>query len=153
MKKTFSILSIFILLISSNLSINSCGSREDTVNCFPSNPINVTLNLNLPAYSALNYDDGWIYVNEQQSGTRGLIIVRVGNSFKIYDRNAPHLCPDDHTTLEVTKDNLAILCPKDGTKWILRTGMPQEGAKTGLPPKTYTTYNYDSVSKTLNVYY
>lgn len=153
MKKTFSILSIFILLISSNLYLNSCGSREDTVNCFPNVPINVTLNLNLPAYSALNYDDGWIYVNEQQSGTRGLIIVRVGNSFKIYDRNAPHLCPDNDTTLEVTKDNLAILCPKDGTKWILRTGMPQEGAKTGLPPKTYTTYNYDSVSKTLNVYY
>ncbi|WP_347219530.1 hypothetical protein [Chryseobacterium sp.] len=153
MKKTFSILSIFILLIFSNLSINSCGGREDTVNCFPSNPINVTLNLNLPAYNALNYDDGWIYVNEQQSGTRGLIIVRVGNTFKIYDRNAPHLCPDNDTTLEVTKDNLSVLCPKDGTKWILRTGQPQDGAKTGLPPKTYTTYNYDSASKTLNVYF
>ncbi len=62
--------------------------QEDTVNCFPNNPINVSLNLNLPAYNALNYDDGWIYVNEQQSGTRGLIIVRVGNAFKVYDRNA-----------------------------------------------------------------
>lgn len=153
MKKTFSILSIFILLIFSNLSINSCGSREDTVNCFPNNPINVTLNLNLPAYNNLNYDDGWIYVNEQQSGTRGLIIVRVGNTFKIYDRNAPHLCPDNDTTLEVTKDNLSVLCPKDGTKWMLRTGQPQDGAKTGLPPKTYTSYNYDPASKTLTIYY
>ncbi|MGU3377258.1 hypothetical protein [Chryseobacterium sp. M5A1_1a] len=151
MKKTFSILSIFILLIFSNLSINSCGSREDTVNCFPNNPINVTLNLNLPAYNALTYDNGWVYINEQQSGTRGLIVVRVGNSFKVYDRNAPHLCPDNDTTLEV-KDNIAILCPKDNTRWILRTGEPQSGSKTSLPPKTYP-FNYEPTSKVLNIYY
>ncbi|MGE8433221.1 hypothetical protein [Chryseobacterium joostei] len=151
MKKTFSILSIFILLIFSNLSINSCGSREDTVSCFPSNPINVTLNLNLPAYNALTYDNGWVYVNEQQAGTRGLIVVRVGNGFKVYDRNAPHLCPDNNTTLEV-KDNIAILCPKDNTRWILRTGEPQSGSKTSLPPKTYP-YNFDPVTKVLNIYY
>lgn len=151
MKKTFSILSIFILLIFSNLSVNSCGSSEDTVSCFPNNPINVTLNLNLPAYNALNYDNGWLYINEQQSGTRGLIVVRAGDSFKVYDRNAPHLCPDNNTTLEV-KDNIAILCPKDNTKWILRTGQPESGAKTSLPPKTYP-YHYDITTKVLNIYY
>lgn len=151
MKKTFSILFIFSLLIFSNLSINSCGSREDTVNCFPNSPINVTLNLNLPAYNNLNYDGGWIYVNEQQSGTRGLIIVRVGNAFKVYDRNAPHICPDNDTTLEV-KDNIAIICPKDNTRWILRTGQPESGSKTSLPPKTYP-YNYDPGSKTLTTYF
>ncbi|MEJ5105350.1 hypothetical protein [Chryseobacterium sp. MYb328] len=153
MKKTFPILSIFILLIFSNLSIKSCGSREDTVSCFPNNPINVTLNLNLPAYNALTNDGGWIYINEQQSGTRGLIAVRTGSLFKIYDRNAPHLCPDNNTTLEVTKDNLAILCPKDGTKWMLRTGQPLDGAKTGLSPKIYNSYNYDPATKTLNIYF
>ena len=151
MKKTFSILSIFILLISSNLTINSCGSREDTVNCFPNVPINVSLNLNLPSYYALNNINGWIYVNEQQSGTRGLIIVRTANGFKVYDRNAPHLCPDSNTTLEV-KDNIAIICPQDNTRWILSTGQPESGAQTSLPPKTYP-YNYDAASKTLNVYY
>ena len=138
MKKTFSILSIFILLIFSNLTINSCGSREDTVNCFPNVP-------------ALNNINGWIYVNEQQSGTRGLIIVRTANGFKVYDRNAPHLCPDNNTTLEV-KDNIAIICPQDNTRWILSTGQPESGAKTSLPPKTYP-YSYDAPSKTLNVYY
>ncbi|UWX59256.1 hypothetical protein N0B40_12660 [Chryseobacterium oranimense] len=151
MKKTFSILSILTLLIFSNLTINSCGSREDTVNCFPNNPINVSLNLNLPAYNNINYDGGWIYVNEQQSGTRGLIVVRVGDSFKAYDRNAPHICPDTNTTLEV-KDNISILCPKDNTRWILRTGQPESGAATSLPPKTYP-YNYDVATKTLNIYY
>lgn len=151
MKKTFSIASILTLLIFSNLTINSCGSREDTVSCFPDNPINVTLNLNLPAYNNLNYDGGWIYVNEQQAGTRGLIIVRAGDTFKAYDRNAPHICPDANTTLEV-KDNISILCPKDNTRWILRTGQPETGAKTSLPPKTYL-YNYDPATKNLNIYY
>lgn len=151
MKKTFSILSIFIFLIFSNLTINSCGSREDTVSCFPNNPINVTLNLNLPAYYNLTYSGGWIYVDEQQSGTRGLIVVRVGDAFKVYDRNAPHLCPDSNTTLEV-QNNINILCPKDNTKWILNTGQPLDGAQTSLPPKTYP-YNYDPASRTLNIYY
>lgn len=151
MKKTFSILSILTLLIFSILTINSCGSREDTVSCFPNNPVNVTLNLNLPAYNNLNYDGGWIYVNEQQSSTRGLIVVRVGDTFKAYDRNAPHICPDTNTTLEV-KDNISILCPKDNTRWILRTGQPESGAATSLPPKTYP-YNYDPSTKTLNIYY
>lgn len=150
MKKTFSILSIFILLIFSNLIINSCGSTEDTVSCFPNTPINVTLNLNLPAYNALNQVGGWIYVNEQQSGTRGLIIVRASDTtFKVYDRNAPHTCPDNNTTLEV-KDNISIICPKDNATWILLTGQPT--AVSSVPPKTYP-FNYDPNAKILTAYY
>ncbi|MEY8758825.1 hypothetical protein [Chryseobacterium tongliaoense] len=150
MKKTFSILSILTLLIISNLSINSCSNREDTVSCFPNTPINVTLNLNLPAYFALNQVGGWVYINEQQSGTRGLIVVRASDStFKIYDRNAPHICPDSNTTLEV-KDNISVVCPKDNAKWILLTGQPT--AVANVPPKTYL-YNYDPASKILTTYY
>ncbi|MDC8106590.1 MULTISPECIES: hypothetical protein [Chryseobacterium] len=150
MKKTFSILFFSTLLIISNISVNSCGSREDTVSCFPNTPINVTLNLNLAAYNNLNYVGGWIYVDEQQSGTRGLIIVRRSdNQFMVFDRNAPHICPDNDTTLEV-KDNISIICPKDNAKWILLTGQPSSG--TNVPPKTYP-YNYNPNTRVLNVYY
>lgn len=150
MKKNFSILMIITLLIFSNLTIQSCGSREDTVSCFPNNPINVTLNLNLPAYYALNQVGGWVYINEQQSGTKGLIIVRSSDStFKVYDRNAPHICPDSNTTLEV-QDNIRVVCPKDNAQWILLTGQPT--AVANVPPKTYL-YNYDPAGKVLNIYY
>ncbi|ASK31806.1 hypothetical protein CEY12_17540 [Chryseobacterium sp. T16E-39] len=150
MKKTFSISSFFILLITSILTINSCGSREDTVSCFPNSPINVVLNLNLPAYYNLTQPQGWVYINEQQSGTRGLIVVRRSeNQFMVFDRNAPHICPDADTTLEV-KDNISIVCPKDNAKWILLTGQPSAG--TNLPPKTYP-YNYNAASRVLNIYY
>lgn len=150
MKKTFSIVSIFTLLIISCLHINSCGTREDTVSCFPSSPIDVTLNLNLAAYNNLNYVGGWIYVDEQQSGTRGLIVVRRSDTqFMVYDRNAPHLCPDVNTTLEV-KDNISIINPKDNAQWILLTGQPTSG--TNLPPRTYP-YNYNPSTRILNIYF
>ncbi len=110
--KIFSVLkAFFILLIFSLLSlVISCESRAETVSCFPSQIINVQLYTSLPAYRNLNTMGGWIYINEQQSGTRGLIVVNTGTGFKVYDRNAPHLCPDTNTTLEV-QNNIKIVCP------------------------------------------
>jgi len=150
MKKTFSIISFFILLTFSLLNLNSCNT-QDTVSCFPNAPVNVTINLNLPAYNNLNQPGGWIYLNvEGSTGTRGLIVVRRSDTqFMAYDRNAPHICPDSNTTLEV-KDNLSIICPKDNAKWLLLTGEPS--AVANVPPKTYP-YNYNPATKDLNIFY
>ena len=151
MKKTSSILSFFILLMISYLNLISCKSNEDTVSCFPQRNISVSLNLNLATYNNLNYIGGWVYINEQQSGTNGLIVVRSGDTpatFKVYDRNAPHLCPDNGTILEV-KDNISIVCPKDNASWILLTGQPTN--ISSVPPKTYF-WSYDANSKNLNLY-
>ena len=140
----------FILLVFSLLSlVISCESRADTVSCFPSQIINVQLNLNLPAYAIDLNTKGWIYINEQQSGTRGLILVKTGTGFKVYDRNAPHLCPDANTTLEV-QNNIKIVCPKDGAEWILQDGTPIKGS--GLPPKSYD-YSYNAATGELLIYY
>lgn len=149
--KIFSALkTFFILLIFSLLSlVISCESRAETVSCFPSQIINVQLNLNLPAYANDLNTKGWIYINEQQSGTRGLILVKTGTGFKVYDRNAPHLCPDTNTTLEV-QDNIKIVCPKDGAEWILQDGTPIKGS--GLPPKSYD-YSYNAATGDLLIHY
>lgn len=151
MKKTFSIISFFILLTFSLLTTNSCSNHEDTVSCFPNSNINVNLNLNLGSYNNLNNVGQPIYIDEQQSGTRGLIVVRTSLSpaeFKVYDRNAPHLCPDNNTTLQI-KDNISIVCPKDNATWILLTGQPT--AISSVPPKTYF-WTYDPATKNLNLY-
>ena len=149
--KIFSVLkAFFILLVFSLLSlVISCESRAETVSCFPSQIINVQLNLNLPAYAIDLNTKGWIYINEQQSGTRGLIVVNTGTGFKVYDRNAPHLCPDTNTTLEV-QNNIKIVCPKDGAEWILQDGTPRKGS--GLPPKSYD-YSYKAATGELLIYY
>lgn len=148
MKRRISILLSSILLIFSTLNMNSCSNREETVSCFPNVPINVVLNLNLPAYYDLQNVNGWIYVNQQESGTRGLIVVRTTNGFKIYDRNAPHICPDNNTTLNV-EANIKIVCPKDNAEWILLTGEPTKISQ--LPPKTYR-YSFDANAGVLSIF-
>ena len=149
MKRNISNLFLAIILIFSVLNITSCSNREETISCFPNTQINVVLNLNLPTYYTLQNVGGWIYVNEQQAGTRGLIVVRTTNGFKVYDRNAPHLCPDSNTTLSVEND-IKIVCPKDGAEWITITGEPTKIAQ--VPPKTYP-YSYDTNVKILSIYY
>ena len=149
MKRIFLAIFSSIILIFSLLNITSCKEREETVNCFPNVPINVVLNLNLPAYYVLQNVGGWIYVNEQECGTRGLIVVRTTNGFKVYDRNAPHVCPDNNTTSNV-ENNIKVVCPKDGAEWILITGEPTKIAQ--IPPKTYR-YNFDSTTGILSIFY
>lgn len=136
---------VLALIISTLFISNSCSSRDETVSCFPDVNINVVLNLNLPAYQNLQTVGGWIYVDEQSSGTRGLIVVRTTNGFKIYDRNAPHICPDGNTTLMV-ENSIKIVCPKDGAEWILLTGEPIKISQ--LAPKTYS-FTIDTISNTL----
>ena len=150
MKKYFSFLTALIVLIFSSLNIQSCSSNEDTVSCFPEVQINVAINLSLPYYYELNQVGGWKYIDEQESGTRGLIIVRAGaNLFKVYDRNAPHICPDSDTTLKVV-DNIKIVCPKDNAEWMLLTGQPL--SVSPISPKTYP-YQYNSATNILSIYY
>lgn len=149
MKKTFSGFGVAIILSFSFLCINSCSNRADTVSCFPNSPINVTLNLNLPAYYDLQNVGGWKYIDEQQCGTRGLIVVNTTSGFKAYDRNAPHICPDTNTTLEV-KDNIKIICAKDNAEWQLMTGQPSNIAN--VPPKTYPV-TFNAGTNSISIYY
>lgn len=139
-----------ILLTLSLLNINSCGRSHDTVSCFPQVPINVQLNLNLPTYYPLQNTGGWVYINEQTSGTRGLIVVRTVSGFAVYDRNAPHICPDGNSTTLQVEGDIKIVCPKDGAEWILLTGQPTKIAS--LPPKTYS-YTYNTAGNILNINY
>lgn len=149
MKKIISLYAALLLCLLFTLIPISCRNTPETINCFPHSPINVTIHLNLPAYQPLNIIGGWQYIDEQSSGTRGLIIVRTNTGFHIYDRNAPHICPDNGTTLEVINDT-KIICPKDGAEWMLLTG---EMLKiVNVPPKMYRNYVYDPYNNTLTVY-
>ncbi|WDF46895.1 hypothetical protein PQ459_00100 [Chryseobacterium sp. KACC 21268] len=143
-------LSLFISLLTFSLLTfsNSCSERNETVSCFPNATVSVQLNLSLPSYYALQNVGGWVYVNEVGSGTRGLIVVRITSGFKVYDRNAPHICPDTDTTLEV-KNGTSVHCPRDNAEWILITGQPT--AVANVAPKTYG-YSFDSNSNILSIY-
>lgn len=148
-KKIASSLALF-LIISILTFNNSCSERNETVSCFPNSTVSVQLNLSLPLYYKLQTVGSWVYVNEVGAGTRGLIVVRTTTGFKVYDRNAPHICPDTDTTLEV-KNDTSVYCPKDGSQWILITGQPTDNSAAKIPPKTYG-YSYNSNSNILSIY-
>jgi len=144
-------LSLFISLLTFSLLTllnSSCSERNETVSCFPNAAISAQLNLSLPSNNALQNVGGWIYLNEVGAGTRGLIVVRITSGFKVYDRNAPHICPDADTTLEV-KNGTSVYCPKDNAEWILITGQPT--AVANVSPKTYG-YSFDASSNILSIY-
>lgn len=148
-KKIISLLSVLLTFSLLTFS-SSCSERNETVSCFPNSVISAQLNLSLPSYYRLQTVGSWVYVNEVGSGTRGLIVVRVSSGFKIYDRNAPHICPEADTTLEV-KNDTTIFCPKDSSEWILITGQPSNNSVAKIAPKMYT-YSFDSNSNILSIY-
>lgn len=139
------------LLITFFVFFTSCRDEDQVVNCFPTSAINTTFNLNLPQFQNLNNVGGFVQTSGAAGeGTRGLIIVRTKtNEFKAYDRNAPHICPDENTTLEV-KDDFIIICPKDGANWNLLTGEPLNG-KSNVAPRVYQV-SFQSSTNSILVY-
>ncbi|MDR3273316.1 MAG: hypothetical protein LBT29_07535 [Flavobacteriaceae bacterium] len=134
-KQIFSYIGVFIFC----LTAVQCLNEDSTIGCFPNSNINVQINMDLPQYQPLLNIGGWKYVSAGAlSGTQGLIVARTGsNEFKAYDRNPPHICPGNNTTLQVVKD-IKIVCPEDGAEWMLSSGQPISGA--GIPPKMYKIY-------------
>ncbi len=116
-----------------------CNSDDGTVSCVPNTIVNVSININLPLYSNLNNPGGWVYVNGTMAGTRGIIVVRTASGYKAYDRNAPHICPTEKSTL-VVKEDFFIECEVDGAKWALINGMPIKDTKAVRDMRTYQVY-------------
>lgn len=119
------------------LILQSCNSDDGTVSCVPLTTVSVSINTTLPLYSNLNNPGGWIYVDGATAGTRGIIVVRTASGYKAYDRNAPHICPGEKTTLYV-KNDISIVCDQDGSEWMLLTGQPTKVANRA--PRTYQVF-------------
>lgn len=113
-----------------------CTNGDKTISCFPNTSINVALDLGLPSNQNLASINGYVYVQAGPlSGTRGLIVINTSQGFVAYDRNAPHICPSESSTLEVV-DDFYILCPDDGAQWLFN-GQPIGDKAAGRPPKSY----------------
>lgn len=129
---------IFVMLLTIGIT-NSCSDDDGQISCNPEYNVFVSINLSLPLYSELQNPNGWAYIQGEGAGTRGMIIVNTGNGFRAYDRNAPHICPNTESTLEV-RDAIKIYCPSDGAEWILLTGQPIENSEGFAPNRTPRIY-------------
>lgn len=128
---------IFFVIFNTVFIFHSCSDENNQIQCFPRIQINAQYNIGLPAYNSLLVPNGYVQLRpDGTNGSRGLIIVNTGNNFNAYDRNAPHICPDKNTTLEVI-DGIKIRCPEDRAEWMLLTGQPLNDATFGQPLYQY----------------
>lgn len=92
MKKAVAIL---ILL----LAVASQGCKKYPVNpYYPNAIIDISINLNDARYQALRFDGGYMYLtSDAESTSRGIIVYRIIDEFRAYDRlppNYPNACTD-----------------------------------------------------------
>jgi hypothetical protein len=96
------------------------GCQKEGVYPIPNVPVNIVLNLNLPAYQNLNIPGGWAYVN---GGSRGIVVYRNFNAFIALDRHTT-VYPDSVCAVaEVdTSNNFVLIDPCSEAQYSITTG-------------------------------
>ena len=131
---------IFILVTS--LSVISCGKNNQ--NPVPNVPVDITIDLSLPSYVALQGVSGYTYVN---GGSRGIIVYRKSlNEFVAFDRHSPAdaagtcalpLYPNANNFLE-------LIDSCNNARFSLYDGSPISNSQFGLRQYA-TTYNGSNI--------
>ena len=120
----------FILFLFTLLMITSCNKNSN--HPVPNIPFDITINMTLPSYSALNGVGGYAFVN---GGSKGIIVYRRGiDDFVAFDRHSPAdiagsctqpLTPDD--------DNFLVLIDScNNASFSLYDGSPILNSDFGL---------------------
>ena len=115
----------------------------------PNIPFDLTIDLNLPSYDALNGTGGWAYVN---GGSRGIIVYRRSiDEFVAFDRHSPADAEGSCAQpLFPTFDNFLVL--KDtcnAATFSLYDGMPLTGSEFTLR-QYQTNYNGSNLLRIFN---
>jgi nitrite reductase/ring-hydroxylating ferredoxin subunit len=85
----------------------------------PEYPVDVAINLNLPAYSVLNTPVNAIYY--PTAGIRGLFVFNTGSGFTAFDAACPNQNLGECSTM--TLKGINAVCPCDGKEYSLFTGL------------------------------
>ncbi|HIP49482.1 MAG TPA: hypothetical protein EYG92_11030 [Lutibacter sp.] len=114
MKNLFIILVIF--------SLFSCDDPQYN-DLLPDKAIDVTINLNLPAYISLQTPGGWAETSTKENlghGFKGLFIYRSNSRYYAYERACPH--KDVDACEPMTFDGSFLICPCDQSKFNFLNG-------------------------------
>ncbi len=81
-----------LILFLSIIAIQACNNDDDELNQVPIVATDMTININLPGFSALQNPGGWVYLN---GGSRGIIVYRASlESFSAFDRHCTYRVQD-----------------------------------------------------------
>ncbi|WP_051568527.1 Rieske (2Fe-2S) protein [Crocinitomix catalasitica] len=115
------------------LFLSSCKEGDYPI---PNVPVNIIINLDLPAYTALNAPGGHAYID---AGSRGIVIYRNFDKFVALDRHSTYNSEDECAVVEVNPLNeFELLDTCSGSIFSITSGVVTKGpAQFGL--KNYYT--------------
>jgi len=113
--KKFWLLIVFVSLLIS-CSDNNNSNKNPNI---PSYPVNLTVDMNLPAYSNLKFVSNGVIVPNY--GAKGIIIFNAGSGYNAFDA----ACPNQSVTscIAMTINGINAFCSCDKTEYSLFTGL------------------------------
>ena len=122
-------------------------SCKEEVHPVPNVPVNISINLDLPSYQALNAPGGYAYVN---GGSRGIVVYRNFDDFVALDRHSTYNSDDPCAVVSIDPDNfLQLVDTCSGSRYDIASGTVVEG------PAKWPLRRYNAVwngSYTVNIY-
>jgi hypothetical protein len=133
----------FFVVILFGLLISACRDNPDRV---PNVPVDITINVNEPAWFNIQAVTGWVYIT---GGSRGIIIYRKSfDEFVALERHVPYNVQDGCAAV-VTSDNVIVEDPCSGSQWIITDGSLIQGPAS-FNLTTYETIFTDPVLRIFN---
>lgn len=130
------------------LLIGITQSCKKNTNNVPYVPVDVYINISLPAYSNLNVIGGWAYVS---GGNKGLIVYRqAADVFMAYDRICTYNVSNSCGSVDVDSSGSYAICSCDGSKYQLYDGQVVKGPATFALKQYQTSYN--DMNNTLHIF-
>ncbi len=124
---------------------SSCKKKNQTV---PYVPVDIYINVALPAYINLSAPGGWVYVS---GGSKGLIVYRQTlTKFMVYDRHCTYNIDNPCGAATVDSSNVSISCACDGSVYQIYDGAVTNGPAT-FNLQQYST-SFDDLNNTLHIY-
>jgi len=109
---------LLIVFVSVLISCSDNGVSNKNPN-IPSYPVNLTVDMNLPAYSNLKFPSNAVIVPNY--GAKGIIIFNTGSGYNAFDA----ACPNQAVTscIAMTINGINAVCSCDKTEYSLFTGL------------------------------
>ena len=97
------------------------GSINNNNPNIPNYPVNLEINMNLPAYSNLQFPSNHIVNYGVGSGARGVVVFNTGSGYVAFDLACPNQSYDSCTS-PMTISGIEATCSCDNTVYNLFTG-------------------------------
>lgn len=111
---------IFVLLVFLPFLIACDGGRINNNNPnIPNYPVNLQINLSLPAYSTLQFPSN--HIVDYSQGAKGIVVFNAGNSFNAFDLACPNQ-PFTTCTSAMIITGIEAKCSCDNTTYNLYSG-------------------------------